>query len=72
MPLEFRRKMTVFLVGDDVVTGDGNQAFKLQADMVINSGELATAGMSIREVMFERKRIYQAYVDALTRLERDV
>ena len=71
MPLEFRRKMTVFLVGDDVVTGDGSQAFKLQADMVINSGELATAGMGIREVMFERKRVYQAYFDAMTRLEHE-
>ena len=72
LPLDFRRKITVFLVGDDVVTGDGSQAFKLQADMVINSGELATAGMAIREVMFERKRVYQAYVDALTRLEHEV
>jgi len=72
MPLEFRRNMTVLLIADDVVTSDGNQAFKLQADMVINSGELATAGMAVREVMFERKRIYQAYVDALTRLEHDV
>ena len=72
MPLDFRRKMTVFLIGDDVVTGEGSQAFKLQADMVINSGELATAGLSVREVMFERKRIYQAYVDALTRFEHDI
>lgn len=72
MPLEFRRKMTVFLVGDDVTTGDGSQAFKLQADMVINSNELATAGMGIREVMFERKRVYQAYFDAMTRLEHEV
>jgi len=71
MPLEFRRKMTVLLVGDDVVTGDGSQAFKLQADMVINGGELATAGMGIREVMFERKRVYQAYFDAMTRLEHE-
>ena len=71
MPLEFRRKMTVLLVGDDVVTGDGSQAFKLQVDMVINDSELATAGMGIREVMFERKRVYQAYFDALMRLEHE-
>ena len=28
--------------------------------------------MGIREVMFERKRVYQAYMDALTRMEHDV
>ena len=72
LPLDFRRNMTVFLVGDEVFTGDGGQAFKLQADMVINSDELATVGMAIREVMFERKRVYQAYIDALTRLEHEV
>ncbi len=72
LPLEFRRKMTVFLVADDVITGDGAQAFKLQADMVINGNELATAGMGVREVMFERKRVYQAYFDAMTRLEHEV
>lgn len=71
MPLETRRRICLISVGDDVQTGDGSTAFRLQADMVLNSSELATATMPIREVLFERERVYQAYFDALVRVENE-
>jgi hypothetical protein len=68
MPAEVRRTLCLIVVGDDVTTGDTAQAFKLQADLAIKSGDLHDAGMEIREVVFDRKRVYQAYLDALRRV----
>lgn len=69
MPAEARRPICLILVADDVTTNDGAQAFKLQADMVIQIADLAAAGNSIREVVFDRKRVYQALNDARRRFE---
>jgi len=68
MPAEFRRNVCLIVVGDDVKTGDAAQAYKLQADLAIKSDDLHDAGMEIREVVFDRKRVYQAYLDALRRV----
>jgi hypothetical protein len=72
MPAEVRRNLCLIVVGDDVTTGDAAQAYKLQADLGIQSADLHDAGMEIREVVFDRKRVYQAYLDALRRLEGEV
>lgn len=69
MPAEARRPICLVLIGDDVTTGDASQAYKLQADLVVNTADLHDAGMQVREVLFDRKRVYQCYLDALRRLE---
>jgi len=68
MPADARRPICLILIGDDVTTGDAAQAYKLQADLVVNTADLHDAGMQVREVLFDRKRVYQCYVDALRRL----
>lgn len=69
MPSDVRRDLCLIVVGDDVTTGNAAQAYKLQADLAIKSDDLHDAGMEIREVVFDRKRVYQAYRDALRRVE---
>jgi len=69
MPAENRRHICLILVGSDVTTNDAGEAFKLQADMVIHAADLAGAGMAIREVVFDRKRVYQVLHDAIRRME---
>ena len=69
MPAEARRTLCLIVVGDDVTTGDAAQAYKLQADLAIKTADLHDAGMEIREVVFDRKRVYQAYLDALRRVD---
>jgi CheY-like chemotaxis protein len=69
MPAETRRTLCLIVVADDVTTGDAAAAYKLQADLAVRSDDLHDAGMEFREVVFDRKRVYQAYMDALKRLE---
>jgi len=69
MPAEARRMLCLIVVGDDVKTGDASQAYRLQADLAVNTADLHDAGMEVREVVFDRKRVYQAYLDALRRVQ---
>ena len=69
MPAEDRRGICLIVVAPDVATNDAGQAFKLQADMVVNTADLGGVGAAIREVVFDRKRVYQALHDAIRRME---
>jgi len=69
MPAEDRRRICLIVVAPDVTTNDAGQAFKLQADMLINVSDLGGAGAAIREVVFDRRRVYQALHDAIRRME---
>jgi predicted Zn finger-like uncharacterized protein len=69
MPAEDRRRICLIVVAPDLTTNDAGQAFKLQADMVINVSDLGGAGAAIREVVFDRRRVYQALHDAIRRME---
>jgi hypothetical protein len=64
MPLELRRRLFVVLVGDDVTTGEGIQAFALLADLVVQSKDAASCDRLLAQTLQERKRVYQTFWDA--------
>jgi predicted Zn finger-like uncharacterized protein len=64
LPLEIRRRLFLVLVGDDVQTGEGTQAFALVADLVVNSKDAPSSDRILAQMLQERKRIYQTYWDA--------
>lgn len=66
---EARRRLFMVLVGDNLKTGDGTQAWALQGDLVINSKDAATCDSVFRATQAERGRIYQAYADARKRAD---
>jgi predicted Zn finger-like uncharacterized protein len=69
MPLDTRRRVFVVLVGDEFRSGDGTQAWAVQADLVLNPGDTPRAEHLIRATMTERKRLYQPLDDARRRIE---
>jgi predicted Zn finger-like uncharacterized protein len=64
MPLEIRRRLFLVLVGDDVQTGEGIQAFALLADLVVQSKDAPTCDRLLAQTLQERKRVYQTFWDA--------
>lgn len=71
MPLDTRRRVFAILVGDEFRTGDGTQAWAVQADLVLHPNDTARAEHLIRATMTERKRLYQPLVDARRRIESE-
>jgi predicted Zn finger-like uncharacterized protein len=63
-----RRRIFLVLLGDEFKTGDGTQAYAMQADLVVgrDGGDL---GHVLLNTMAERTRLYQVYLDAKRRLE---
>jgi predicted Zn finger-like uncharacterized protein len=63
-----RRRIFLVLLGDEFKTGDGTQAYAMQADLVIgrDGGDL---GHVLLNTMAERTRLYQVFLDARRRLE---
>jgi predicted Zn finger-like uncharacterized protein len=66
---EGRRRLFVVLVGDELKSGDGTQAFVTLADLVINSRDVATADSPLRNTVAERNRLWQVFLDARHRFE---
>jgi len=66
---ETRRRFFLVLVADNLKTGDGTQAFVLQADLVLSGRDAATADAIFRATIGEKTRIYQCYVDAKKRAD---
>jgi predicted Zn finger-like uncharacterized protein len=64
-----RRRLCVVLVGDEFKSGDGLQAFMANCDLVLNSREAPNADNLVRNTLYERSRLYQAYLDARHRHE---
>ncbi len=64
MPIEIRRRLFLILVGDDVQTGEGTQAFALLADLVIQSKDAPSCDRLVAKTLQERKRVYQTFWDA--------
>jgi predicted Zn finger-like uncharacterized protein len=64
MPLELRRRLFLVLVGDDVQSGEGTQAFALLADLVVQSKDAASCDRLLAQTLHERKRVYQTFWDA--------
>jgi len=69
MPLDTRRRVFVVLVGEEFRSGDGTQAWTVQADLVLHPGDMGRAEHLIRATMNERKRLYQPLEDARKRVE---
>ena len=57
------------LVGDEFKTGDGTQAWRCLADLVVNAKDAAAADMLFRNTLAERNRLYQVFLDAKKRHE---
>jgi predicted Zn finger-like uncharacterized protein len=68
---EARRRIFLVVVADNVKTGDGTQAFVLQSDLVIATKDTTNADVVFRNVLQERKRIYQAFLDARYRADKE-
>lgn len=66
---EGRRRVFVVLVGDELKTGDGTQAFAAMADLVLNGRDAAGAEAVLRSTMAERTRLYQLFTEARRRFE---
>lgn len=66
---EARRPVFMALVGDNLKTADGTQAFVLQGDLVISSRDAATADAVFRGTLAERTRIYQCFMDSRKRAD---
>jgi hypothetical protein len=64
LPLEIRRRVFLVLVGDDLQTGEGTQAFALVADLVLQTKDAASCDRLLAQTLHERKRVYQTFWDA--------
>ena len=64
-----RRRIFLILVGEDLKTGDGTQAFVLQADFVVNPRDAGTVEGALLNAMAERNRVYQAFLEARKRMD---
>jgi len=64
-----RRRIFLILVGDDLKTADGTQAFVLQADFVVNPRDAGSVEAALLNAMAERNRVYQAFLEARKRME---
>jgi hypothetical protein len=69
LPPATRRRIFLVLVGDEYKTGDGLQAFALQADLVVNPRDAAGVEAPLLNAMADRSRLYQAFNDARRRHE---
>jgi hypothetical protein len=64
-----RRRIFLILVGEDLKTADGMQAFVLQADFVVNPRDAGSVEGPLLNSMAERNRVYQAFLEARKRME---
>jgi predicted Zn finger-like uncharacterized protein len=68
---EARRRIFLVAVADSVKSGDGTQAFVVQADLVLASKDVPGGDVVFRNILAERKRFYLAFHDAKTRADRE-
>jgi predicted Zn finger-like uncharacterized protein len=63
-----RRRIFLVLIGDEFKTGDGTQAYAMQADLVVgrDAGDIEHV---LLNTMAERTRLYQVFLDARRRFE---
>jgi len=61
---DVRRRMFLVLIGDDLKTGDGTEAFASTADLVVNASEISNCDRVLAQTISERRRLYQTFWDA--------
>jgi predicted Zn finger-like uncharacterized protein len=71
LPVPTRRNVFVVLVDPRFSTGEGTQAWALQADLVVNPRDVAGSEGILRSTIAERARLYQAYGDAQRKAESE-
>jgi predicted Zn finger-like uncharacterized protein len=71
LPPATRRGVFVVLVDPRFTTGDGTQAWSVQADLVVNPRDAAGCESVIRSTIGERVRLYQAFGDAQRKVDAD-
>jgi hypothetical protein len=64
LPLEIRRRVFLVILGDDLQTGEGTQAFAWAADLVVQTKDAASCDRLLAQTLHERKRVYQTFWDA--------
>ena len=62
LPIERRRHLFLLLLGDGVETGNGSQAFALEADLVVANQDIADSGRFIAKAVMERRRLYSTFL----------
>lgn len=68
LPPDARRTIFLVLVGDEFKTGDGTQAWRAQADLVVGS-DSGDVEQVLLNTMAERTRLFQVFLDARRRFE---
>ncbi|MGE0453354.1 MAG: zinc-ribbon domain-containing protein [Vicinamibacteria bacterium] len=68
---EARRRIFLVVAADNVKSGDGSQAFVLQADLVLTSKDVAGADVVFRNTLAEKRRVYQVFLEARTRADKE-
>jgi predicted Zn finger-like uncharacterized protein len=63
-----RRRIFLVLIGDEFKTGDGTQAYAMQADLVVGR-DAGGVEHVLLNTMAERTRLYQVFLDARRRFE---
>jgi hypothetical protein len=66
---EARRRIFLVLLGEEHKSGDGTQAWSVQADLVLHTRDVAACDALIQNTVAERTRLYQVFVDARRRFE---
>lgn len=66
---ELRRRIFLVLLGEEYKTGDGTQAWSVLADLVIHTRDVPACDTVLQNVVGERTRLYQVFVDARRRFE---
>ena len=66
---EARRNLFLVLVGSDLSTGDGTQAFAAMVDLVLSPKDIGASDELLRSTMYERTRLYQTFLDAQVRVD---
>jgi len=71
MPPATRRGIFVILVDPRFATGEGTQAWSMQADLVVNPRDASGIESVLRSTIAERVRLYQTFLDAHRKVEAD-
>jgi DNA-binding NtrC family response regulator len=64
-----RRRVFLVLVGEDLKTGEGVQAFAQLADLAVNPKDTDSIDATLRNTVAERTRLYQTFLDVRRRHE---
>jgi hypothetical protein len=62
LPPDLRRRLFLVVVGEDYKTGEANQAFAAEADLVLSSKDVGACDRLVSLVIHERKRLFQTYL----------